>query len=111
MTECLFCKIAAGDIPATVVYQDELVLAFRDINPEAPSHVLVIPKDHFANVEELSAEPELAGHLLVVAADVAKTESSQGHRIVFNTGEHGGQTVNHVHAHVLGGRPLQWPPG
>ena len=111
MSDCLFCKIVAGEIPASVVYQDELVLAFRDISPEAPTHVLVVPKDHFDNVEELTTEIELAGYLLSVAAQIAKTEAPDGHRVVFNTGDQGGQTVHHVHAHVLGGRQLQWPPG
>jgi histidine triad (HIT) family protein len=111
MSDCLFCKIAVGEIPATVVYQDEMVMAFRDINPEAPTHVLVIPLKHFSNIEEIAADSQMSGHLLAVAARVAASETSNGHRVVFNTGVDGGQTVHHVHAHILGGRQLQWPPG
>ena len=111
MSDCLFCKIGAGEIPATVVHEDDRVLAFRDINPEAPTHVLVIPKQHFANVEELVSDADLAAHVLTIAARVAADETSDGHRVVFNTGVDGGQTVHHVHAHILGGRRMQWPPG
>ncbi|MDI2127472.1 histidine triad nucleotide-binding protein [Yinghuangia seranimata] len=112
--DCLFCKILAGDIPATVVYENKDVLAFRDINPQAPVHILVIPRLHYANVGELgSAEPELTGKLLAAAAEIANAEDivEPGYRIVFNTGAGAGQTVFHVHAHLLGGRGMQWPPG
>ena len=111
--ECLFCRIVAGEIPATVVLDSERVLAFRDINPQAPVHVVVIPKDHHRDVAELTAtDPALAGVLLGTAVEVATQEGlGDGYRVVLNTGADGGQTVFHVHAHVLGGRGLGWPPG
>ncbi len=109
---CIFCSISEGNIPADVVASDERVMAFRDISPVAPSHIVVIPRQHHANVAELTAaDPELAGHLLSFAASVATQENINGFRLVFNTGADGGQTVEHVHAHILGGRNLQWPPG
>ena len=109
---CIFCSISDGNIPADVVAFDERVMAFRDISPVAPSHIVVIPRQHHANVVELtSADPELAAHLLSFAAAVATQENINGFRLVFNTGADGGQTVEHVHAHILGGRNLQWPPG
>jgi histidine triad (HIT) family protein len=106
---CLFCRIAAGEIPATTVYETGTVLAFRDLRPEAPVHVLVIPRAHHADVAALAgADPGLAGEVLAAAGAVAKAEGlpENGFRIVFNTGEHAGQSVFHVHAHVLGGAPL-----
>jgi histidine triad (HIT) family protein len=112
--DCLFCKIAAGEVPATVVRETERTLAFRDINPQAPTHVLVIPKAHYANAEELAkADPELLAAVLSEAATVAAGDGidAMGYRIVFNTGAGAGQTVFHAHAHVLGGRGLHWPPG
>ena len=113
MSDCLFCRIVAGEIPATVVLDTERVLAFRDISPQAPVHVVVIPKDHHADVVALSAaDPALAGELLASASEVAAQEGlADGFRVVLNTGADGGQTVFHVHAHVLGGRGLGWPPG
>ncbi len=114
MTDCLFCSIVAGDIPADVVHQGERVIAFRDISPQAPVHVLVIPRAHYANAGELAAaDPDLAGALMAAAAQVAGDLGLQdsGYRIVLNTGEGAGQSVFHVHAHVLGGRDLAWPPG
>lgn len=112
MSDCLFCSIAAGDIPATVVASDDDVVAFRDIDPQAPVHVLVVPRSHFANAGELAqADPELAGKLLSAAASVARAEGLTDYRIVMNTGAGAGQSVFHVHAHVLGGRDLTWPPG
>ena len=113
MTDCLFCRIAAGEIPATHVLETERVLAFRDINPQAPVHVVVIPKEHHADISALTAaDPALAGELLATVARVAREEGlSNGFRVVFNTGVDGGQTVFHVHAHLLGGRGLGWPPG
>lgn len=107
--DCLFCKIVAGDIPSKKVLETERVLAFRDINPKAPTHVLVIPKDHYTNVAELSrSEPALAGQVMAAAADVADDEgvSEDGWRLLANTGRHGGQEVFHVHLHVFGGKPL-----
>jgi len=111
--DCLFCKIVARDIPATLVHETDRVLAFRDISPQAPVHVVVIPKDHHADVSALTAaDPALAAELLAAVADVARAEGlTAGFRTVFNTGADGGQTVFHVHAHVLGGRGLRWPPG
>ncbi|MDQ2811212.1 MAG: HIT domain-containing protein [Actinomycetota bacterium] len=114
MTECLFCAVVAGDIPATLVGETDQVLAFRDINPQAPTHVLVISKVHYPNVAALAAaDGGLLGALITQAHQVAVAEgvSDTGYRIVFNTGEQSGQTVPHVHAHLLGGRSLSWPPG
>jgi histidine triad (HIT) family protein len=114
MSECLFCAIVAGDIPADVVHSDDLVLAFRDITPQAPVHVLVIPRAHHANAAELAgADPTLAGRLLEVAGLIAAREgvADTGYRVVTNTGAQAGQSVDHVHFHVLGGRGLAWPPG
>ncbi|MFN8158473.1 MAG: histidine triad nucleotide-binding protein [Candidatus Nanopelagicales bacterium] len=113
MSDCLFCAIVAGDIPATVVHETDDVLAFRDISPQAPTHVVVVPKAHHADAAALAAaDPELAGRLLAAGAEVAATEGlADGYRFVLNTGRDGGQTVFHVHLHVLGGRPLTWPPG
>ena len=107
--DCLFCKIAGGQIPVKAVWKDDRALAFPDINPQAPHHFLVIPREHFANVTEVP--DTLLGHLLHAAAGLAKRELPGGHRIVVNTGVDGGQTVSHVHLHVLGGRHMSWPPG
>ncbi|MFG2994341.1 histidine triad nucleotide-binding protein [Streptomyces sp. NPDC048257] len=112
--DCLFCKIVAGQIPATVVRETETTVAFRDINPQAPTHVLVIPKVHYADGASLAAaEPAVAADILREAGQVALDEKivDHGYRVVFNTGSGAGQTVFHAHAHVLGGRGLQWPPG
>jgi histidine triad (HIT) family protein len=114
VTECLFCAVVAGEIPATLVGETDRVLAFRDINPQAPTHVLVIPKVHYPNVAALAAADDgLLGELITQAHQVAVAEgvSDTGYRVVFNTGEQAGQTVPHVHAHLLGGRSLTWPPG
>ncbi|BCB79355.1 histidine triad nucleotide-binding protein [Phytohabitans flavus] len=108
-TDCLFCKIVAGDIPATKVHETETTLAFRDIHPKAAVHVLVIPKQHYADVVALTkADPALAGAVLAAASEVAEAEGllDNGFRIIFNTGPYSGQEVFHVHAHVLGGEPL-----
>lgn len=112
--DCLFCAIVGGDIPADIVHRDDAVMAFRDIDPKAPVHVLVIPTAHAANAAELAdRDPALAGRLLSVAGDIARSEgvSESGYRIVTNTGASAGQSVHHVHFHVLGGRDLTWPPG
>ena len=108
MENCLFCKIAAGVIPSTKVYEDELVLAFRDIAPHAPTHILVIPQAHISGMSEVNAEnAALAGHCLAVAAQVAMGEGLEGgYRIVSNCGDAAGQTVHHLHFHILGGRKL-----
>ena len=116
MTEqdCLFCKIVAGEVPATVVRDAARTLAFRDINPQAPTHVLVIPKAHHPNLNALAvADPALLAEVAAEAHQVAVDEgiAEAGYRTVFNTGSGAGQTVFHVHAHVLGGRGLNWPPG
>ena len=112
--DCLFCKIINGDIPSTKVYEDELVYAFRDIEPQAPTHILIIPKEHIASANELTEEnASVVGHVFSVAAKIAKAEgiAEGGYRIVNNCGEDGGQTVKHLHFHMLGGRSLAWPPG
>jgi histidine triad (HIT) family protein len=112
--DCLFCGIAAGQIPAAVVVDGKRIVAFRDVNPQAPTHVLVVPRDHLPNVAALAASGDgLLDELVTVAREVADAEGieASGYRIVFNTGQDGGQTVGHVHAHVLGGRPMTWPPG
>jgi histidine triad (HIT) family protein len=114
MSDCLFCAIAVGDIPADVVHSDDECVVFRDISPQAPLHVLVIPRAHHANAAALAAQdPELAGRLLQVAGRIAAESglAEEGYRIVTNTGDDAGQSVHHVHFHVLGGRGLAWPPG
>jgi histidine triad (HIT) family protein len=114
VADCLFCSIVAGDVPATVVREDELTLAFRDRNPQAPTHVLVITKAHHPDVAELVAsDPAGLTSLHRIAAAVAADEgvADSGWRLVFNTGANAGQSVPHVHGHVLGGRYLAWPPG
>ena len=115
MADCIFCKIAQGEISSTKVYEDDRVLAFRDLDPQAPEHVLVIPKKHIVNVLGLAAEDkELAGHILSEAVpEIARSlgVDAGGFRLVTNTGADGGQTVGHLHFHLLGGRPLTWPPG
>ncbi|MFF3019984.1 histidine triad nucleotide-binding protein [Streptomyces sp. NPDC057939] len=112
--DCLFCKIVAGAVPATVVRETGTTIAFRDINPQAPTHVLVIPKAHYPDAASLAAaEPGIAADVLAEAGRVAADEKIEelGYRIVLNTGAGAGQTVFHAHAHVLGGRGLEWPPG
>ena len=114
MAECLFCAIVAGEISATTVLETDRILAFRDINPQAPSHVLVISKEHYPDVAALAAaDSGLLGELVTGAHRVAVDEgvSDTGYRLVFNTGAQAGQTVPHVHGHVLGGRSFRWPPG
>ncbi len=112
-SDCLFCKIVAGSIPAKRVYEDDLCLCFADINPQAPTHLLIIPKEHIASqahAEETHAT--LLGHMMAKAAEVARSkELHGGYRVVINTGEDGGQTVDHLHLHLLGGRHMNWPPG
>ena len=110
---CLFCRIASGEIPAARLYEDEDCLAFADIHPQAPVHVLVIPKMHLESTAQAeAAHAPLLGKLMAAAAEVARgQELDAGYRLVVNTGEDGGQTVNHMHVHVLGGRQMGWPPG
>jgi len=114
MSDCLFCKIANRDIPASIVYEDQRVLAFNDIDPQAPTHVLVIPKRHIASLNEMSVEDDqLVGELVRRAAAIANERglSAGGFRTVFNTNRDAGQTVFHIHLHLLGGRGMTWPPG
>ena len=111
---CLFCRIVAGEVPADVIYQDQHSVAFRDVNPQAPVHVLVIPREHMESLDEAARQDEAPlGHLLRVAARVANEQglSESGYRTVINTGAGAGQSVFHLHLHVLGGRELNWPPG
>jgi len=111
MTDCIFCRIARGEIPTNKVAESADAFAFRDVNPQAPVHVLVIPKTHVASFAQ--AEPALVGAVMHLAAEVARLEGVEetGYRTVLNTGAHAGQTVHHLHAHVLGGRDFHWPPG
>jgi histidine triad (HIT) family protein len=112
-SDCLFCKIVAGSIPAKRVFEDELCLCFADLNPQAPTHLLIVPRQHIASLAE--AEPvqsSLLGHLLTKAAEIACSSwLDRGYRVVINTGLDGGQTVDHLHLHLLGGRHMTWPPG
>jgi len=111
---CLFCRLAAGEIPAKKVYEDDDVIAFHDINPQAPIHVLIIPRKHIAKLDELGpGDTETVGRILVRAAAIAREQQidSPGFRLVINNGEAAGQTVFHIHAHLLGGRAFAWPPG
>ena len=114
MSECLFCKIVARTIPAALVYEDNLVVAFDDINPQAPTHTLIIPRKHVASIAELQdSDVGLVGHLMLAGNKIAKLKgiTDAGYRFVVNTGVHGGQSVFHLHLHVLGGRHMAWPPG
>ncbi len=114
MLNCLFCKIVQKEIPAKVVYEDDLALAFEDIDPKAPTHLLVIPKKHLESLEDAGEEDRLRlGHLVMVARDLARRRAhhQSGYRTVINTGPDAGQSVFHVHLHLLGGRKMAWPPG
>ena len=115
MTNCIFCKIARGEIPSQIVYEDASVVAFKDLSPQAPVHVLIVPKKHIQSIAHFQAEDkELAAHIFVdvvpkLAAQLGVTDG--GFRVVLNTGDDGGQTVHHLHVHLLGGRKMTWPPG
>ncbi|MCD1146856.1 histidine triad nucleotide-binding protein [Peptoniphilus sp. KCTC 25270] len=111
--DCLFCKIIAGEIPSNALYEDEKMYAFYDIDPQSPVHFLVIPKKHIASVDDLEEEDaQLVGEIFLKIKELAKKENlDNGYRVITNIGEDGGQTVPHLHFHVLGGRSLQWPPG
>jgi len=114
MDSCLFCKIIAGKIPCTKVYEDSYTLAFRDIDPKAPSHILVVPKEHFESIHDVPAEKsDLYSQLMNTASKVVTAENltEPGYRLVINSGTDGGQMVPHIHVHILGGRSLHWPPG
>ena len=109
--DCIFCKIVSGEIPSKVVYENENVLAFNDIDPQAPIHIVVIPKKHFANILELNDSSILSAIFESIKKIAAEQKMKDGFRIVCNTGSQGGQTVEHLHFHILSGRNLQWPPG
>ena len=113
--DCLFCKIVNGAIAAKKVFEDDQAIAFRDINPQAPVHILVVPKKHIGSLAEMGGTQDdgaLLGHLLALVAQIARNENlGQGYRTVVNTGPEGGQTVEHLHLHLLGGRAMHWPPG
>ena len=114
MTDCLFCKVVDGDIPADVVHKTDTVVAFRDINPQAPTHILIVPREHIATINDIADDHQsLIGSLYTVARDVARQEGlvEDGYRVVMNCGEGAGQSVFHIHLHQLGGRDLRWPPG
>jgi histidine triad (HIT) family protein len=113
-TDCIFCRIAAGSIPAQVVREDDDTIAFRDLDPKAPLHVLVIPKRHITSVNDVTAaDRDVMGALVVAAREVAEAEgvAEDGYRLVLNTGRAAGHSVHHIHLHVLGGRAMRWPPG
>jgi histidine triad (HIT) family protein len=110
--DCLFCKIIAKEIPSKTVYEDDYCYAFRDINPQAPIHILIVPRKHFAKVADMGeGDKELVGHLHWTAQQIAKKEDLKDFRIVINNGESAGQSVWHLHLHLLSGRPFGWPPG
>lgn len=114
MSHCIFCRIATGELPATKLYEDEAVLAFRDLHPQAPTHILIIPRRHIATLNDLGPEDgELVGRMFLVAKQLAATEglAEAGYRTVFNCNKAGGQEVYHIHLHLLGGRQMRWPPG
>jgi histidine triad (HIT) family protein len=112
--DCLFCRIAAGSVPSTKVHEDDLVVAFRDIAPRAPTHILLIPREHIPSAADLTeADGPMLGRLFAAAAELARSEgiADAGYRLVSNVGRWGGQTVDHLHIHLLGGRSFDWPPG
>ena len=114
MTDCLFCKIAGGEIPADIVFESDSALAFRDINPKAPTHVLISPRRHVSTINDMEPDDEsLVGSLFTAARKIAADEglADDGYRVVMNCNEAAGQTVFHIHLHLLGGRTLKWPPG
>jgi histidine triad (HIT) family protein len=112
--DCIFCKIIKKQIPCEMVYEDDRVIGFKDISPQAPVHIVIIPKEHFDDLNCIKEEQaEILGHIFIVAKKIAQTMdiAQSGYRVVTNCGEQGGQTVEHIHFHLLGGRMLQWPPG
>lgn len=113
MKDCLFCKIVKGQIPGDIIYQDDKVMAFKDINPQAPVHFLVIPREHIVSARDITEDNrDLIGYILYIASKLAREKGlDSGYRIVNNCGPQGGQTVDHIHFHVLGKRNMQWPPG
>jgi histidine triad (HIT) family protein len=113
-SDCLFCRIVAGEVPSTNVVEDDQIIAIRDIAPRAPTHILLIPRRHIASALHLTeADAPLVGHMLAVAADLARSEgiADAGYRLVSNVGRWGGQSVDHLHVHLMGGRAFEWPPG
>ena len=111
MTDCLFCKIVAGQIPSKMVFEDERLFAFEDINPQAPIHILIVPKKHLVDLFDGSKDPALMGEIIARSAAIAKEKGLTDFRLVTNTGREGGQAVFHLHFHLLGGRQMRWPPG
>ena len=114
MSDCLFCRIVAGEIPATKVAEDDQILAIRDVNPQAPTHILLLPRAHIVSAQDLRAtDASLLGRIFAMSADLADREgvASTGYRVVTNVGRDGGQSVDHLHFHLLGGRRFSWPPG
>ncbi|MDX2346155.1 MAG: histidine triad nucleotide-binding protein [Legionella sp.] len=112
--DCLFCGIVSHEIPSQIVFENDAIMAFRDVNPQAPTHILIIPKKHIQNINHVTSDDaELLGNLVLAAQSIAAEEGLKdaGYRLVFNTNEHGGQTVYHIHLHLLGGRQMNWPPG
>jgi histidine triad (HIT) family protein len=109
--DCLFCKIVAGEVPSDKVYEDDVAIAIRDINPQAPTHVLVITREHIVDLRELGGRPDISPAYVTAIAKVADSLDAKEFRTVFNTGAKVGQSVFHIHAHVLSGRPMTWPPG
>ncbi len=111
---CLFCKIVDKEIPSNIAFEDDNIMAFHDINPKAPTHVLIIPKKHIATINDVTNEDQmLLGHIMLTAKKLAKELGIEqdGYRLVFNVNQHGGQEVHHIHLHILGGRQMNWPPG
>ncbi|HEY3128408.1 MAG TPA: histidine triad nucleotide-binding protein [Acidobacteriota bacterium] len=113
MQDCIFCKILRKEIPAQIVFEDDRTFAIRDVNPQAPTHILVMPKKHVASLHDCSSEESMLGHVLCIARNLAEHEGlhKTGYRVVLNTGAGAGQSVFHIHFHLLGGRPMKWPPG
>lgn len=114
MEDCLFCKIANGELATDIIYQDDKVLAFNDINPQAPTHILITPRKHISTLNDLQdQDTSIVGHMVQIAQQLAKQyeHADDGYRLVMNCNEHGGQTVFHIHMHLLAGRKLTWPPG
>ena len=110
MKDCIFCRIASGEIPADLIFNDDKVVAFRDISPQAPYHFLVIPREHFSSIQDIDDE-NLIGHMVAAGNQIAEDNNIKSFRYVINTGEEAGQSVFHVHLHLLGGRRMNWPPG
>lgn len=114
MSDCLFCKIRDGEIPSETVYENDDILAFKDVNPHSPTHVLIVPRKHIATINDLEGEDaKIMGEMMMVAQEIAKTEgvAESGFRLVINTNDDAGQTVHHIHMHLMGGRNMAWPPG